>query len=402
MRLADSFHLAIGSLGTNVRRTLLIAVATAIGVSSVLVLTSLGEGARRFVVGQFESLGTDLLIVLPGRSETVGGPPPMMGETPRDLTIDDALAMAAHVTIRRVAPVMIGSAPVSTTAGLEREVTVIGSTMELAEVRNLTLAEGKFLPAMDPSRGAQLCVLGHTVARELFGRARAYGQWVRIGGSRFRVVGVLTDSGVSVGVDFDDMVIIPVASAQALFNRESLFRILAEVRNPNELARATNAIHETIESRHEGEDDVTVISQDSVVQTLGRILNALTMGVAGISAISLAVAGVLIMNVMLVSVTQRRAEIGLLKAIGAQTWDIRQLFLLEAVMLAGLGAAVGLVIGLVGVHTMAALYPKFPVATPGWAIVASVTTAIGAGLLFGVMPARRAAMLEPIEALSKR
>lgn len=402
MRALDCVSLALGALTASIRRTLLIALATAIGVSSVLMLASLGEGARQYVIGQFESLGTNLLIVLPGRSETVGGAPPMMGETPRDLTIGDALALATHPAIRQVAPVIVGNAPVSTHSGLEREVTVLGTTTEMYEVRRLKLGQGRFLPTMDPERGAQVCVLGYEIRHELFGNAAAYGQWVRVGDRRFRVIGVLAESGVSVGVDFDDLVIIPVASAQALFDRESLFRVIAEARSQGDLSAATDAIHSIIASRHEGEDDVTVISQDSVVQTLGRILNALTLGVAGISAISLTVAGILIMNVMLVAVTQRRTEIGLMKALGARTRDIRRLFLLEAVMLAGMGAIAGLVLGVLGAEIVGELYPAFPVAPPLWALVASVAMAVVAGLVFGVMPARRAAMLDPVDALSKR
>lgn len=402
MRAADALALAVGALGANLRRTLLIALATAIGVTSVLMLTALGEGARRFVTGQFESLGTNLLIVLPGRSETVGGPPPVMGETPRDLTIADALAIAAHPEIARVAPVMVGSAPVSTAAGLEREVTILGSTADMAGVRRLEMGQGRFLPEMDAEQGAAVCVLGYEVRTELFGDAPAVGQWVRVADRRFRVLGVLADSGVSVGVDFGDLVLVPVGSARALFDQESLFRVLAEARSPERLDVAADAIHAVVAARHEGEDDVTVITQDSVVATLGRILTALTLGVAGISAISLAVAGILIMNVMLVAVAQRRAEIGLMKALGASTTDVRRLFLWEAVMLAGLGAASGLVLGLAGARLVARLYPNFPVATPGWAIAVALAVAVGTGVVFGVLPARRAARLDPVTALSRR
>ncbi len=402
LRTRDSVGLARGALAGNLRRTLLIAFATAIGVSSVLMLTGLGEGARRFVTGQFESLGTNLLIVLPGRSETVGGAPPIMGETPRDLTIDDALALTRWPDIIEVAPVMVGNAPVSTASGLEREVTVLGSTAAMASVRRLAIAQGRFLPVADPKRGEAVCVLGFKLREELFPRTAAYGQWVRIGDRRFRVIGILAEGGVSVGVDFDDLAIIPVASAAALFDQESLFRILAEARIGADLEAASRAVHEIIAARHEGEDDVTVITQDSVVATLGRILNAVTFGVAAISAISLAVAGILIMNVMLVSVAQRRAEIGVLKALGARSVDIRRLFMLEAVMLAALGAGAGLLLGTAGAFAVARLYPQFPLAIPPWAMFAAVTVALVSGLVFGVAPARRAAALDPIEALAKR
>jgi putative ABC transport system permease protein len=402
MRLSDVFVLALGSLSSNWRRTGLIALATAIGVSSVLLLTALGEGANRYVRGQFESLGTNLLIVLPGRSETVGGPPPLLGETPRDLTVDDAYALLRHPSLKLAAPVLVGSAPVSTSAGLEREVTILGSTSDLQTVQRLHVAYGQFLPAGDPQRAGSVCVLGFELASELFERRAAVGQWVRAGDRRFRVVGVLADSGVTVGVDFNDVAIIPVASAQALFNRESLFRILVEATTENDLDAGKKAIHRLIAERHDGEDDVTVIAQDSVVKTLGRILTTVTYGVVGISAISLGVAGVLIMNVMLVSVTQRRAEIGLLKALGATLTDVRRLFIVEAFLLASLGAAVGLLMGLAGSQIVAELYPKFPVVVPGWSIVVALSVAMLTGIIFGVLPARRAAELNPIDALSKR
>lgn len=402
MRALDVLALALGSLASNWRRTALIALATAIGVSSVLLLTALGEGANRYVRDQFASLGTNLLIVLPGRSETVGGPPPMLGETPRDLTIDDAYSLLQHASLKRVAPVVVGSAPVSTAAGLEREVTILGSTSDMYEVRSLKMGRGRFLPPGDPKRAASVCVLGYEVASELFGTQSALGQWVRVGDRRFRVVGILADSGVSVGVDFDDLAIIPVASAQALFNTESLFRIIIEATSEADLEAGESAIHRLIAARHEGEDDVTVIAQDSVVKTLGRVLTTLTLGVGGISAISLAVAGVLIMNVMLVSVTQRRAEIGLLKALGARLWDVRWLFITEAFLLASLGAVFGLAVGLAGTRVVAEMYPQFPVAVPPWAIAVAMSVAMLTGVVFGVLPARRAAELDPIDALSKR
>jgi len=402
MRLFDVLALALGSLASNWRRTALIALATAIGVSSVLLLTALGEGANRFVRGQFETLGTNLLIVMPGRSETVGGPPPLLGETPRDLTIDDAYSLLQHPSLKKVAPVLVGAAPVSTAAGLEREVMILGSSSDMYAVRRLEMGHGQFLPPGDPKRAASVCVLGYDLAKELFGKASAVGRWVRVADRRFRVVGVLVDSGVSVGVDFDDVAIIPVASAAALFNQDSLFRILVEAASENHLESGAKAIHRLIAARHEGEDDVTVIAQDSVVKTLGRVLTTLTLGVGGISAISLAVAGVLIMNVMLVSVTQRRAEIGLLKALGARLSDVRRLFIAEAFLLASLGAIAGLAVGLIGVQVVAKLYPQFPVAVPLWSMAVAFSVAMLTGVVFGVLPARRAAELDPIDALSNR
>jgi len=312
MKITDIIGFAFKASTGYPTRTLLMLLAMAIGVGSVVILSSLGEGARRYVVGQFSSLGTNLLIILPGRSETVGGPPPLLGITPRDLTLDDAMALTRSSAIKYVAPLSVGAAPVSWGVR-EREVTILGSTPHLFHVRQLAMARGRFLPEGDPTRAASVCVLGYKIKQELFGNAPAVGEAVRIGDRRFRVIGVLAQKGQSVGMDMGDIVIIPVASAQALFNTASLFRIMVEVGDREALPRAKEMVLRLIRERHDGEDDITVISQDAVLATFDRIFTALTLTVTGIAAISLAVAGILIMNVMLIAVSQRRAEVGLLQ-----------------------------------------------------------------------------------------
>ncbi|HHQ41654.1 MAG TPA: ABC transporter permease, partial [Chromatiales bacterium] len=198
-------------------------LAVAIGAGAVLMLSALGEGARRYVVREFAALGTNLLIVLPGRSETAGAAPGLfVGMTPRELTLEDALALLRSPHVRRVAPVVVGSAPVSRGAR-EREATVLGSTAELVRVRHWRLARGRNLPEGDPRRALAVCLLGATVARELFGADPPLGQWVRIGDRRFRVIGVLAPQGFALGVKVDEMVVVPVASAQALFDTSGLF-----------------------------------------------------------------------------------------------------------------------------------------------------------------------------------
>ena len=402
LRLADTVSLALHALRAEGRRSLLIGLATAIGVTAVILLTALGDGARRYVTGEFSALGTNLLIVIPGRNETVGGPPPIMGETPRDLSLADYAAVARLPVVSRAVPVMIGAANVSTMSGVEREVTLLGVTHDMLEVRHLNMAQGRFLPPQPVDRSAAVCVLGPKLARELFAGDNPLGQWVRVGDRRFRVIGLLANTGVSVGQDFNDMALIPVASAQALLNTEGLFRLLVEVRAGSPMDAAKTAVRATIMAQHEGEDDVTLIAQDSVVATFDRILNALTYALAGISAISLLVAGILIMNVMLVSVAQRKSEIGLLKALGAREPEIRRLFLLEALLLSASGVLAGAIAGYVIAALVAVRYPDFPIAVPWWGSAAAVLTALGFGLSFGVLPARRAARLDPVQALTGR
>ncbi len=401
MKAHDVVRFAVQATARHRLRTALLVLAMAIGVGSVILLTALGEGARRYVVREFEALGSQLLVVLPGRSETRGGAPPLLGETPRDLTLDDALALERSALVRRVAPIAVGAAPASRGA-LEREATVLGTTAAFLGVRRLGLARGRFLPVMDPRRALPVCVLGARLRDELFGPEKALGQWVRLGDRRFRVVGVLEARGQSLGTDLGEVAIVPVASAQALFDTASLFRVLVEARSREDLPAAERHVLATLRERHEGEEDVTVITQEAVVGTFDRILGTLTLAVGGIAGISLAVAGILIMNVTLVAVSQRTAEIGLLKALGATSATVRNLFLAEAAVLAGVGALAGLAAGAAGIAAGRTLYPAFPLAAPAWAVVASLVVAVGTGLAFAVVPARRAARLDPVRALEGR
>ncbi len=401
MRAADVLSYAYGGVVGYRLRSALMLFAMAVGVASVVMLTGLGEGARRYVTGEFASLGTHLLIVLPGRNETTGGAPPLLGETPRDLTLDDALALKRSASVRRIAPVTVGSAPVSFQQR-EREVMTIGTTWEFLHVRRLKILSGRFLPETDPRRAVPVCVLGGKLKRELFGNRAAVGQWVRVGDRRFRVIGVLASEGRAIGLDLEDMVVVPVASAQALFDTPSLFRILVEARSESLIESARREILAIVRARHEGEDDITVITQDAVIGTFNKIFTALTMTVGGIAAISLAVAGILIMNVMLVAVSQRTAEIGVIKALGATRRNILTLFITEAGVMAAAGAGIGLALGYAAAAVTAQIYPVLSITAPLWAAASALMLAVGLGIVFGVLPARRAAALDPIAALARR
>lgn len=401
MRTADTLDFAARALGGHRLRSGLMLLAMAIGVAAVVLLTALGEGARRYVTGEFASLGTNLLIVLPGRTETTGGAPPMTGETPRDLTIDDALALHRSPAVARVAPINVGEAPASF-AGLSRDAVVLGATAEFLGIRRLELSRGRFLPPGDPHAARPLAVIGSKLRDELFGTREAIGEWLRIGGRRFRVIGVTEQRGQQLGVDLDEVVVVPVASAQQLFDTPSLFRILVEARGREAIPAAKRDVLSIITGRHEGEEDVTVITQDSVLAAFDRIFTALNLTVAGIAAISLLVAGILVMNVMLIAVAQRRAEIGLLKALGAPARRILVLILVEAGLLSLAGAAAGVTVGLGAGFAVRRLIPVLPVAPPAWAVAAAVGVALATGLAFALLPARRAARLDPVDALARR
>jgi putative ABC transport system permease protein len=390
------------SLKGNRTRTLLMLAAMSISVASVLLLTALGEGARRYVNDEFSSLGTNMVIVLPGKNETTGaGLNTLMGVTPRDLTLDDARALTRHAAITRIAPLNVGSVEVSW-QNRKREVTLLGSTRDLLELRHWKLAAGRFLPDTDWDRATPVCVLGKKIRDEIFGPHAALGQWIRLGQNRYRVIGVMASEGRSIGVDVEEAVIIPVAAAQALLNVSSLFRILIETRSRAEMQTVIDFSIATIRERHYGEEDVSVITQDAVLQTFDNILSALTYALGGIAAISLMVAGILIMNVMLVAVSQRTAEIGLLKALGASRRQILRLILTEALLLSMIGVLIGFVIGMGGSWGIRTALPDLQAYPPLWSMLASFLVAMLTGYLFSLLPARKAAGLDPVLALQGR
>jgi putative ABC transport system permease protein len=402
MRSADLGRFAWRSLTAYRSRTLLIVLAMSIGVAAVLVLTSLGEGARDYVRNKLTSLGTNLLVIIPGRVESFGGSGGMMsGRTPRDLTLDDALALRRIRGVKHVVPINLVSGEVWW-SGRRRDVPVVGATDELPHLWGLHLAQGQFLPPQDPRRATPVCLLGWRVRDELFGTRSPLGEMVRIGDRRFRVVGVLARQGQFLGLDIDELTIIPVASAQALFDLHSLLRIAIEANASEDVPFVKEEARRILRERHEGEEDVTLITEDAVALTADRILVALTLALSGIASISLAVAGILIMNVMLIAVSQRRSEIGLLKAIGASAEQIRAIFFAEAAMLSGAGGLAGTLLGQMGSWAVRKVYPELPAFTPPWATAAALALAIVTGIAFSVLPARRAAQLDPALALARR
>ncbi len=400
MIIRDALTLSYRTVVSYRLRAVLILLAMALGVAAVVVLTALGDGARRFVVNQFASLGTNLVIVLPGRAETSGGfPGALVGQTPRDLTLEDAASLSTLRGIRRYAPLNVGASEISA-GGRLREVTLLGSTAELIPIRNMSLAQGKFT-AGTGSNPAEI-VLGWALAHELFPAGNAMGQRIRVGDRRFRVAGILASQGESMGFNTDEIAIIPIDHAQSLLNTQTLFRILVEAQSRSMIEPVKASIRSTLTLRHDGEEDVTVITQDAILSTFDRIFRALTFAVSGIAAISLAVAGILVMNVMLVAVSQRTAEIGLLKALGATRQDIKRLFLMETLWLALAGAAVGIALGYAGSLGLRIAYPQLPAYPPAWASLAAIATAFLTGIVASLLPASRAAKLNPVMALSRR
>jgi putative ABC transport system permease protein len=398
VRLADVVRFAGGALVGHRLRTGLSVAGVAVGIAAVVALTALGEGARRYVLQEFSALGSNLLIVLPGKVETTGAAP--FGGVTHDLTVDDYRAITRLPRIGRGAPLAVATETVRF-GDRGRAVPVLGTTADFVAVRHAQIGSGQFLPPRDPDQGGQEIVLGVKVATELFGGENPLGQVVRVGPWRFRVVGILAPRGRGLGFDFDDLVFIPVGTAMRAFNRTSLFRVMMEVRVHDEMDDARRDVLDLLRERHRAED-VTVISQDALLAAFTKIMRALTLALAGIASVSLAVAGVGIMNVMLVSVSERRAEVGLLKALGVTDAQVLAAFLAEAVILAVAGGLAGIGAGAGAVALFVRIYPSFPASPPGWAIAASLAVSLVVGVGFGVWPARRATRLDPVTSLAGR
>jgi len=402
MKSRDLFRFAWRAFSASRLRATLMLLAMAIGIAAVVIVTSLGEGARRYVTDEFASLGTNLVLVFPGRSETAGaGPGLLISRTARDLTVDDSSALLHLRWVTRVAPVAVGTAEAKK-GQLVREVPVVGSTAAWAEIRHMPIAEGTFLPVQDPNDATPVCVLGDVLRKEFFPNAPAVGEWLRLGDRKFRVIGVVAPRGQGLGMNTDEIVIVPVAAAQQLFNSTSLFRVMVEVTSRDVINQVRNDVEDLLAQRHQGERDVTVLTQDAVLATFDNILVALTLAITAIASISLVVAGVLITNLMLISVSQRRTEIGLLKALGASQGQIRRIFLSEGVVLSATSGLLGILVGEAGVAVLRVVYPSFPAFVPNWTLAAALIAAVATGAVFSLLPSRRAAMLDPIQALARR
>ncbi len=401
MNPGDFFRLAGQALIQNRRRSALSLVGVVIGVIAVVSLTALGEGALRFVTDQFASLGSQIVMIVPGKNETTGAMPHGVGGIPNDLTLQDAILLQRRIqSVRAAIPLSISTDSVSH-AERSRKVSIVGTSAEFKRLQRIDVAVGSFLPDAELNQGSSVVVLGYTVARELFGGVNPLGETVRIGGWRMRVIGALAQRGKQLGLQVDESVFIPASTGLRMANRSSLTRIMLDLHPKVDAELAIEDVRAFLIERHD-EEDFTCITQDAVLESLTSILNIMTLAVAGIAAVSLAVAGIGIMNVMLLSVSERIDEIGLLKAVGATRRQVLLIFLLEAALLSLVGGLIGLAAGTGLVWIGNWLYPAVSAATPLWAVGAVLGLSLGTGILFGVLPAWRAAVLDPVAALQSR
>ncbi|MCL5885179.1 MAG: ABC transporter permease [Deltaproteobacteria bacterium] len=398
MTAGEYAGVAYDALKANRLRSALTMLGIIIGVAAVILLVSLGEGTKRYVEQQFAGLGSNILIATPGKIETRGGPP-IIGAARHKLTLDDARILEKKGTLfAGVAPVVFGTAEVRF-GSRSRNVPVLGVTPAFSSVRNLHVEIGNFVSETDVAAKRRVCVLGRTVQRELFGNVNALGRIVKISGSRFRVVGIMERKGVSLAIDIDDIVFVPVRTAMDLFDTDALLEIILSVRNKDDIAAGKEQARQLLYRNHNRHEDFTITNQAAILSSLFTILDTLTYVLSGIAAISLLVGGIGIMNIMLVSVKERTNEIGIRKAVGARDRDILVQFLIESTALSAAGGTAGMLLGTAGAGALHVLFPKVPVAVPPWAIVLAFTFSVFVGIFFGVYPARKAAALHPIEAL---
>ncbi|WP_018991799.1 ABC transporter permease [Aromatoleum toluclasticum] len=396
MSLRDFVQLALRSLLAHRLRSFLTLLGIGVGIAAVILLTSIGEGLHRFVLNEFTQFGTNIIQITPGRQGARGGPPGLPS-TARQLTLDDASALDRVPHVTGVTPSVWGNSDVEG-AGRVRRTSVYGVGPDMHRIFSMQVRVGRFLPPDDPNGARAFVVLGAKLKHELFGYANALGERLRIGGERYRVIGVMEEKGQFLGVDLDDTAYIPTSRALSLYNREGLMEINVTYAEAVPAARVAADIRKVLVARH-GQDDVTLTTQEDMLARLSNILDILTAAVGALGGISLLVGAVGIVTIMTIAVTERTNEIGLLVAIGARRTTILRLFLAEAIALAAIGGALGLLAGAGAAQLVGLLVPALPVHTPWHFVAIAEALAVVIGLVAGVLPAIRAARLDAVEAL---
>jgi len=406
MNIAQSIIEALESLNANKLRSGLTILGIVIGVAAVISMLAIGEGAQQTITGSISGIGTNLLFVFRGN---------MVQEVrnPKPLTLEDANAIAdpfAAPSVAAVAPVLRGNGEIAA-SGEQTTTSIIGATPEYFPLRNYTLSEGEYLTEEYLLGRASVVLLGSEVADKLFGRQEGIvGETVRIEGQPFRVIGVLASKGGGMLGSEDDRVVVPFSAAQArLIHRSGRNRIdllLVQAVSAGAALQAAEEVSQILRQRHRtaiGVDDFTVFSQKDFLSTAQTVTSVLTIFLGGIAGISLLVGGIGIMNIMLVSVTERTREIGLRKALGARKRDILVQFLAESSLLSLLGGVVGIalgwlisfIVGRIAANSGTLFNPSIGVNS----VLLATLFSAAVGLFFGIYPASRAANLEPVEAL---
>ena len=396
MRQQDFIRLIAQSVAAHRLRSSLTALGIGIGVTAVVLLTSIGEGLNTYMVEQFTQFGTTTVQVQPGKTSTFGISPGVLNSV-RPLSLADAEALARAPHVLHSVPVVVGSGSVEA-GGRERSVSIYGVGPDFDKAFKFDVLAGTFLPPDELERARNVAVLGAKLHAELYGGANALGDRIRVGGQRYRVIGIMEPKGDMVGIDLDDTIYIPAARGLELFNRQGLLEIDVLYAEDAPVAEVVDGITRILAARH-GAEDFTVVTQQQMLDVLGSIVDVLTLGVAALGGISLLVGGVGIFTIMTIAVRERTQEIGLLRAIGARRAAIARLFVGEAMLLSAIGGAGGLALGLSLVLLAHWTLPSMPATISPLYVALSLGLAVVIGLVAGVLPARNAALLEPLDAL---
>jgi putative ABC transport system permease protein len=396
MKFSDLLRLTISTFVVYRMRSFLTGLGIAIGVAAVILLTSIGEGLHQYLLDEFSQFGTNIITIQPGKSQTHGANAGIFGSI-KPLTIEDAEALRRVPYMEFVNPSVQGNAEVR--AGRKsRRSFVYGAGPDFPRAFKMKVQLGNFLPDDESSHARNFVVLGQKLRQELFNNVNPLGDYVRIGGERYRVIGVMEAKGQVLGFDMDDIVYIPAARALEMFNRTGLIEVNLNYQASADPLKVVESIKAILTARH-GREDYTVITQEQALEVMNSVLGMITFAVAAIGAISLLVGGVGILTIMTMAVAERTGEIGLLRALGATQQQVLMLFLGEAILLSTAGGLAGLGMGMGIAHSLHALFPALPVNTPVFFAALAESSAVLIGLLAGVMPARRAARMDPVEAL---
>jgi putative ABC transport system permease protein len=396
VRARDFAMLVSQSVIAHRLRSGLTALGIGIGVTAVVLLTSIGQGLNTYMVEQFTQFGTTTVQIQPGKMSTFGISPGVLNSV-RPLSLADAEALERAPHVLNSVPVVAGSASVEG-HGRERSVTVYAVGPDFDTAFGFDVAIGEFLPHDEFERARNVAVLGAKLHAELYGGDNPLGDRIRVGGQRYRVVGVMESKGQMVGIDLDDTVYIPALRGLEMFNRQGLLEIDVMYAEDAPVDEVVAGIRRILTARHGGED-FTVVTQQQMLDVLGSIVDVLTLGVAALGGISLLVGGVGIFTIMTIAVRERTQEIGLLRAIGSRRSRIAQLFVGEAMLLSAIGGVGGLLPGFAIVGFVRVALPAVPATLSPLYVVLALAIAVVIGLLAGVLPARSAARLEPLDAL---
>lgn len=399
MRVSEVVRLAFESLFAHKFRAALTMLGLVIGVFAVVTLVSLGQGAKRYVLNEFQSLGTNLIIIQPGRTDERNKFGPPAGNTARKMTVRDVEALERKaVNIQAVTGLILASGTIKFEEAVS-SIRVFGSNEQFPQILSMPVGDGSFFSKEEHDSGRRVVVLGGEVKRDLFGEESAIGRTVKLNNSEFRVVGVLAKVGEKLGFNLDEFALIPTNAALRLFNEDKLFGIRAKASARVTLQDAIDEVTEILKDRRNGEEDFTIITQASAMESLDRLLSMLSYMLGGIASISMLVGGIGIMNIMLVSVSERTSEIGIRRAVGAKRTDILKQFLTEAIVLSLIGGAIGIAASMLVAQGLHFAYPSFDMRPTASVILPAFGISALIGVLFGVWPAARAARIETLDAL---